>query len=61
MRLVEANENSHISLNANGGNSILIVCEPLQEIDYIEAIQTLMTNDKYEIIELDKLLFSVRS
>lgn len=56
MRLVEANENSHISLNANGGNSILIVCEPLKEIDYIKAIRTFMTPDKYEIIELDKLL-----
>lgn len=56
MRLVESNENSHICLNANGGNSILIVCEPLKEIDYIEAIRTLMTADKYEIIELDKLL-----
>ena len=57
MRLVESNENSHICLNANGGNSILIVCEPLKEIDYIEEIQTLMTTDKYEIIKLDKLLF----
>ena len=56
MRLVESNENSHICLNANGGNSILIVCEPLKEIDYIKAIRTLMTTDKYEIIELDKLL-----
>jgi len=56
MRLVESNEKSHICLNANGGNSILIVCEPLKEIDYIEAIQTLMTAEKYEIIELDKLL-----
>ncbi len=56
MRLVESNENSHIRLSANGGNSILIVCEPLKEIDYIKAIQKLMTTDKYEMIDLNQLL-----
>lgn len=56
MRLVESNENSNIRLNANGGNSILIVCEPLREFDYIHAINNLMTNDKYTIIDLNKLL-----
>lgn len=56
MRLVESNENSNIRLNANGGNSILIVCEPLEEFDYIKAINNSMTRDKYEIIDLNNLL-----
>jgi len=56
MRLVESNQNSHIRLNANGGNSILVVCEPIRELDYIKAIQTLMPNDKYKIIDLNTLL-----
>lgn len=56
MRLVESNDSSNIRLNANGGNSILVVCEPLKELDYIKAIKKLMNNDKYEIIDLDKLL-----
>lgn len=56
MRLVDSDENSHIRINANGGNSILIVCEPIKEIDYINTIQKLMTTDKYEIIDLNHVL-----
>lgn len=56
MRLVESNANSNIRLNANGGNCILIVCEPPRELAYIEAIKHLMTNDKYEIIDLNNVL-----
>lgn len=55
-RLIESYENSHIRLNANGGNSILIVCEPSLEIDYIAAIKNLMTEDRYEVIDLSELL-----
>jgi hypothetical protein len=56
MRLVESNENSNIRLNANGGNSILIVCEPDKELEYIKAINKLMKNNKYEVIDLNNLL-----
>lgn len=56
MRLVESNGNSNIRLNANGGNSIIVVCEPLREGDYIKAIKDLMAPDNYEIIELNQLL-----
>jgi hypothetical protein len=56
IRLVESNEKSNIRLNANGGNSILIVCEPDQELEYIKAIHKLMKNDKYKIIDLNHLL-----
>lgn len=56
MRLVESNENSTIALSANGGNSILIVCEPSKELDYIVTIKKLMIDDKYEIIDLNEVL-----
>lgn len=56
IRLVESDENSNIRLNANGGNSILLVCEPIQELDYIQAIKKLMPEEKYEIIDLNDLL-----
>lgn len=56
MRLIESNESSNIRINANGGNSILVVCEPSKEIDYIKAINNLMGSDKYEIIDLNDLL-----
>ncbi len=57
MRMVESNENSNIRLNANGGNSILIVCEPFREIDYIKGINQLMPSEKYEIIDLNHVLY----
>ncbi len=56
MRLVESDEKSHIRLNANGGNSILLVCEPHRELDYIQAITKLMPGDKYQVIDLSDLL-----
>ena len=56
MRLVESNENSNIRINANGGNSILLICQPIHELDYIKAIKKLMTEDIYEIIDLNDLL-----
>ncbi len=40
MRLVEANDSSNIRLNANGGNSILLVCEPALEQDYINTLNS---------------------
>jgi hypothetical protein len=52
-RLVEADKRSEIRLNANGGNSILIVCEPGRELDYIKSIGTLMAKETYEIIDLN--------
>lgn len=56
MQLIKSHENSNIRLNANGGNSILIVCEPNKEIDYIKAIHKLMAKDKYKIIDLNDVL-----
>jgi hypothetical protein len=55
-RLVESDKRSEIRLNANGGNSILIVCEPPMELDYIQAINKLMDPETYQIIDLNYLL-----
>lgn len=55
-RLVESDRRSEIRLNANGGNSILIVCEPLKELEYIEHLQELFTTDTYSIIDLNQCL-----
>lgn len=56
MRLVESDEKTHIYIKANGGNSILLVCEPDRELDYIQAITKLMPEDKYQVIDLGDLL-----
>jgi hypothetical protein len=55
-RLVESNKRSEIRLNANGGNSILIVCDPKMEHEYINAINKILDSDTYQIIDLNNLL-----
>ena len=55
-RLVESDRRSEIRLNANGGNSILIVCDPMQEIEYINKLEELLPDQSYSIIDLNKCL-----
>jgi len=55
-RLVESDKRSEIRLNANGGNSILIVCEPSMEGEYITAIRKLMDKNVYDIVDLNDAL-----
>lgn len=55
-RLVESDRRSEIRLNANGGNSILIVCDPMREPEYIEYLQELLTSDSFSIIDLNQCL-----
>lgn len=55
-RLVESERRSEIRLNANGGNSILVVCDPMQELEYIAHLEKLLPNDSYTIIDLNKCL-----
>jgi hypothetical protein len=57
-RLVESDKRSEIRLNANGGNSILIVCPPEQEYKFIEVLNTSMGKGTYSIIDLNNLLIS---
>jgi len=56
IRLVEYSENSNIRLKANGGNSILLVCDPSREGEYIESIHALMSSDKYQVIDLNSII-----
>jgi hypothetical protein len=57
MSLVKSDKKSEIRLNANGGNSILIVCPPNLEGIFIADIYNLMDNN-YTIIDLNILLVS---
>ncbi len=55
-RLVQSDRRSEIRLNANGGNSILVVCDPMQEIEYINQLEVLLSDQNYSIIDLNKCL-----
>jgi hypothetical protein len=55
-RLVESDRRSEIRLNANGGNSILLVCDPMQEAEYIAHLEDLLPKENYTIIDLNKCL-----
>lgn len=54
--LVESDQRSEIRLRANGGNSLLIVCEPQEEAIFIAAIKANMDAGSYAIIDLNELL-----
>lgn len=54
--LVESDKRSEIRLNANGGNSILVICEPMSEAEYITKIEELLPSDGYHIIDLNQCL-----
>jgi len=56
MRLVESDRRSEIRLNANGGNSILVVCDPIKESEYIAHLEELLPDDSYSIIDLNECL-----
>lgn len=56
LRLIEADKHSEIRLNANGGNSILIACDPREEITFINSIKKSLDKGKFEIIDLNDLL-----
>jgi len=55
-RLVESDRRSEIRMSANGGNSVLVVCPPDQEQEFMNAIHLLMTTDTYSIIDLNDIL-----
>lgn len=57
-RIVESDKRSEIRLNANGGNSILLVCPPVMEYKFIEKLNEMMPGDTYKIINLNELLIS---
>jgi hypothetical protein len=57
-RIVESDMRSEIRLNANGGNSILLVCPPALEFQYIEKLVEMMPSDTYKIIDINEMLMS---
>jgi hypothetical protein len=57
-RLLDGDNRSEIRLNANGGNSILVVCEPEREGEFISCIRSELSQDGFEIVDLNALLKS---
>lgn len=57
-RIVESDKRSEIRLNANGGNSILLVCPPELEYQFIQKLDELMPTDTYLIIDLNQILIT---
>lgn len=57
-RIVESDKKSEIRLNANGGNSILLVCPPEMEYEFVQKIYSLMDESNYSIIDLNEILIS---
>jgi hypothetical protein len=55
-RIVESDKRSEIRLNANGGNSILLLCPPELEFEYINELMEMMPLDTYKIFDLNELL-----
>jgi hypothetical protein len=55
-RLVESDRRSEIRLNANGGNSILLACDPMRELEYIEHLRELLPIENFSIIDLSQCL-----
>jgi len=58
IRLVEADRRTEIQLNANGGNSILLICPPDQEKEYINLLLSMMDTKSYQHIDINNLLIS---
>jgi hypothetical protein len=57
-RIVDSEDHSYIQMNANGGNSLLLVCTPELEFQFIEKLIELMPNNKYKIIDINDLVIS---
>ena len=55
-RLVESDKQSEIQLNANGGNSLLVVCDPKQEGNFIDKMVEMFDAGNYQIIDLNELM-----
>ena len=55
-KLVESGDKSDIKHNANGGNSILLVCPPEEENLYIEASRKILSENVFEMIDINRLL-----
>lgn len=57
-RLIEANNFSEIRLNANGGNSILIVYEPDKDCEIFNEVSNNLDKNQFQIIDISELLLN---
>lgn len=55
-RLVESDRRSEIKHHAKGGNTIMMICEPIKELEYIEHLKNLMPAELYAFIDLNQSL-----
>lgn len=55
-RLIKADKQTQIRLNANGGNAVLLVCSPEEEKQYIDVLRKVTENKEYELIDINELL-----
>lgn len=53
---IEAHRENNIKLSANGGNSILFICPPLEENEYIEIMRKNLNPNKYTFLDMNELL-----
>lgn len=56
LKLIEADKRHEIRLNANGGNSILTVYDPIDEIEFISYFEKNLDRAVFTIIDLNELL-----
>ncbi len=57
-QLVESEKRTQLRLNSNGGNAVLVVCNPEEEGEYIDHAKKIFQSDAYHTIDLNALLIS---
>jgi hypothetical protein len=58
LRLVNSDKRSEIKLNANGGNSVLVVCPNSLEYQFIDKIYSMMPTGTFQVIDINEILIS---
>lgn len=53
---VRAFDEKNIKLSANGGNSMLFMCPPLEEGEYIRLMKQNLDSSRYAFVDLNELL-----
>ena len=53
---VQAYSENNIKLSANGGNSMLFMCPPLEESQYIKVMKNNLNPNKYAFLDMNQLL-----
>ena len=53
---VQAYNENNIKLSANGGNSMLFMCPPLEESEYIAVMKKTLNSEKYMFLDMNDLL-----